>query len=99
MARDHIGVVHVRRVQTDLRFMAAQGGRGVARLDWNLQCRIDVGARDLIRLPRDIIGMSRSSRIERFLACIHLFQLARRRLGCPDALFKPAHKGGVPGVV
>ena len=97
VARDHIGVVHVRRAQTDLRFMAALGGRRITRLDWNLQRRIDVGTRDLIRLPRDIVGMSRNPPIERFLACIGLFQTVRCRLLCPNALFKPAHNGGVPG--
>ena len=81
MARDDLGMVHVRRAQIDLRFIAAQRGRWFTRLDWNFKRGIDVGTRDLIRLPRDIVGMSRNPRIERFLACVCLFQPARRRLG------------------
>ncbi len=92
-------MVHVCGVKIDLRFIAANGGSGFTRLDWNFKRGIDVGTRYLIRLPRDIVGMSRNPRIEWFLGCVCLLKLARRRLGRSGALFKPAHDGGVPGVV
>ena len=65
----------------------------------NLQRAVDIRARHLIRLPRDIVRGN--PRVSVFLSRVCLFQLVGRRLGPSgiDAVLETPHDGGVPGRV
>ena len=99
MTRDRVGVVEVSRVQFDRmpHRIDADIGCGLARFDGNLKRTVDIGARHLIRLPRDIVRGN--PRIGLFLSRICSFQLVGRRLRTSgiDAVLETTHDGGVPG--
>jgi hypothetical protein len=98
MARDDLCLVQVGGTQADIRFIAAQPGRWFTRLDRNAKRQINVGTRDPIRLPRNIVCASRTPHIDRNFACVLSLKRVGGRLGTPrtDASFETATRSSYP---
>jgi len=71
----------------------------LAGFNGDAECFVNLGMRDLIRLPRYVISFARFPGVGTFLASVHLFEFVGRSGRAPriDAILERIDDGSIPG--